>query len=64
MFRAMAGDIAGSTFERTPLKTKDFCLHAPNSSHTSDTVLTPGVPGAAADKHCHYDGLPGPVDDM
>ena len=43
MIGAIIGDIAGSTFEFSPCKTKDFPLFAPGSSYTDDTLMTIAV---------------------
>ena len=43
MFGAIAGDIIGSVYERSPIKTKDFPLFHPRCSFTDDTVLTVAV---------------------
>lgn len=43
MFGAIAGDIIGSVYERSPIKTKDFPFFHPRCSFTDDTVLTVAV---------------------
>ena len=43
MIGAIAGDIIGSVYEHTPLKTKDFPLFHPACRFTDDTVLTVAV---------------------
>lgn len=43
MFGAIAGDIIGSVYERTPMKRKDFTLFHPQGRFTDDTVLTLAV---------------------
>lgn len=43
MIGAIIGDVAGSTFEFTPCKTKNFPLFAPGSSFTDDTLMTIAV---------------------
>ncbi|MFO7753618.1 MAG: ADP-ribosylglycohydrolase family protein [Desulfobacteraceae bacterium] len=43
MIGAIAGDIIGSVYERSPIKTKDFPLFDRRSRFTDDTVLTAGV---------------------
>lgn len=40
---AVLGDIMGSMYERTPIKTKDFTLFSAGSRFTDDTVLTLAV---------------------
>jgi ADP-ribosylglycohydrolase len=40
MLGAIAGDIIGSVFESSPIKTVDFSLFSPDSCFTDDTVLT------------------------
>lgn len=46
MLGAIAGDIVGSEYEGTALKTKDFPLFSARSSFTDDTVLTVAVADA------------------
>jgi ADP-ribosylglycohydrolase len=43
MLGAIAGDIIGSRFERSPIKTKDFPLFTAQNHFTDDTVLTVAV---------------------
>ena len=43
MLGAIAGDIIGSVFESSPVKTKDFDLFSRDSVFTDDTVLTIAV---------------------
>ena len=43
MIGAIAGDIIGSVYERTPIKTKDFPLFESGCRFTDDTVLTLAV---------------------
>ncbi|NLH99249.1 MAG: ADP-ribosylglycohydrolase family protein [Chthonomonadales bacterium] len=43
MIGAIAGDIIGSIFEGSPIKTKDFPLFSARSSFTDDTVLTVAI---------------------
>lgn len=43
MFGAIAGDIIGSVYERTPMKRKDFTLFNPQGRFTDDSVLTIAV---------------------
>ena len=43
MLGAIAGDIIGSVFESSPVKTKDFDLFSRDSIFTDDTVLTVAV---------------------
>lgn len=43
MFGAIAGDIIGSVYERTPMKRKDFPLFHPQGRFTDDSVLTVAV---------------------
>ncbi|MCX7828782.1 MAG: ADP-ribosylglycohydrolase family protein [Thermanaerothrix sp.] len=43
MLGAVIGDIAGSRFERTPHKGKDFALFDPRCRFTDDTVMTMAV---------------------
>lgn len=43
MIGAIAGDIIGSVYEFSPIKTEDFPLFSPGSTFTDDTVLTIAV---------------------
>jgi ADP-ribosylglycohydrolase len=43
MLGAIAGDIIGSRWEFTRIKTKEFDLFAEGASYTDDTVLTCAV---------------------
>ncbi|MDZ7696334.1 MAG: ADP-ribosylglycohydrolase family protein [Deltaproteobacteria bacterium] len=43
MIGAIAGDIIGSVYEASPIKTKDFPLFHPQCSFTDDSVLTIAV---------------------
>ena len=43
MLGAIAGDIIGSRFERSPVKTTDFDLFHPDCRFTDDSVLTLAV---------------------
>ena len=43
MLGAIAGDIAGSIYERAPVKTKTFPVIGDNSTYTDDSVLTVAV---------------------
>jgi ADP-ribosylglycohydrolase len=43
MIGAIAGDIAGSVYEHTPIKTKDFPFFNPRCRFTDDSVLTIAV---------------------
>ena len=43
MYGAIIGDIVGSRFEFSNIKTKDFELFHPGCSHTDDTVMTLAV---------------------
>ncbi len=43
MIGAIAGDIIGSVYEHSPIKTKDFPLFSPRCRFTDDTVLTIAV---------------------
>ncbi|MEA2065489.1 MAG: hypothetical protein U9O65_00055 [Thermotogota bacterium] len=43
MLRAIVGDIIGSVYEGTPIKTTDFPLFQNSSTFTDDTVLTIAV---------------------
>ena len=46
MIGAIAGDIIGSVYERSHIKTKDFPLFDPGCAFTDDTVLTVAVADA------------------
>ncbi|UCG77222.1 MAG: ADP-ribosylglycohydrolase family protein [Nitrospirota bacterium] len=46
MIGAIAGDISGSVYERTPIKSKDFPFFCEHSRYTDDTVLTVAVADA------------------
>jgi ADP-ribosylglycohydrolase len=46
MFGAIAGDVIGSVFEGSGLKTQEFPLLSPNNFYTDDTVLTVAVAAA------------------
>jgi ADP-ribosylglycohydrolase len=46
MLGAIAGDIIGSVFERSPIKSLQFPLFSPLSRFTDDTVLTVAIAGA------------------
>jgi ADP-ribosylglycohydrolase len=46
MLGAIAGDVIGSVFEGTGVKTKDFPLFIENSRFTDDAVLTVAVAGS------------------
>ncbi|MBW1781491.1 MAG: ADP-ribosylglycohydrolase family protein [Deltaproteobacteria bacterium] len=43
MIGAIAGDIIGSVYERSPIKTKESPLFSPSSTFTDDTVLTVAI---------------------
>lgn len=46
MLGAIGGDIIGSVYERSPIKSKDFPLFHPHCTFTDDTVLTVAVADA------------------
>jgi ADP-ribosylglycohydrolase len=46
MYGAIAGDIVGSDYEGSPIKTVEFPLFNPFSSYTDDTVLTVAIADA------------------
>ncbi|MFC1567339.1 ADP-ribosylglycohydrolase family protein [Thermodesulfobacteriota bacterium] len=46
MLGSIAGDIIGSVYESSPIKTTDFPLFSPHSGFTDDTVLTVAVADA------------------
>jgi ADP-ribosylglycohydrolase len=49
MIGAIAGDIIGSVYEGSPIKTKDFPLFQPRCRYTDDSVLTIAVAKAILD---------------
>lgn len=49
MIGAIAGDIIGSAYEFSPIKTKDFPLFHPRCEFTDDTVLTVAIAEAILD---------------
>jgi ADP-ribosylglycohydrolase len=49
MIGALAGDIIGSVYEHSPIKTKDFPLFHPQCRFTDDSVLTVAVAKAILD---------------
>jgi ADP-ribosylglycohydrolase len=53
MIGAIAGDIIGSVYEHSPIKTKDFPLFSEKSCFTDDSVLTIAV-GHAITAKCSY----------
>ena len=57
MFGAMIGDITGSRFEFSNIKTKDFELFSKDCFFTDDTVMTVAVAKAAQDPQKHADQL-------
>jgi ADP-ribosylglycohydrolase len=54
---AIAGDIIGSIYEHSPIKTRDFPLFAPNCRFTDDTVLTIAVARAILDGTGYLENL-------
>ncbi len=50
MIGAIAGDIIGSVYEHSPVKTKDFPLFHRQARFTDDTVLSVAVAGAILDE--------------
>lgn len=50
MIGAIAGDIIGSVYEHSPIKTKDFPLFHRQARFTDDTVLSVAVAGAILDE--------------
>lgn len=53
MIGAIAGDIIGSVYEHTPLKSKDFPLFHPQAQFTDDTVLTVAVANAILEERSY-----------
>lgn len=49
MIGAIAGDIIGSVYEQSPIKTKEFPLFHPECCFTDDTVLTIAIANAILD---------------
>lgn len=68
MLGAIIGDIVGSRFEASPIKSKDFELFATGCRFTDDTVLTVAVAEvqlkrrsyseALEDYYYHYPNVP------
>lgn len=59
MVGALAGDIIGSVFETSPIKTTDFPLFSPESHFTDDTVLTCAIASALMTATDYSDALRG-----
>jgi ADP-ribosylglycohydrolase len=57
MLGAIAGDIIGSVYERSPIKTRGFPLFVPASRFTDDTVLTVAVAQAILTATGYRDNL-------
>lgn len=57
MLGALAGDIIGSRFERSPTKSKDFALFTPQCHFTDDSVLTLAVAWALLEGQDYATGL-------
>lgn len=57
MLGAIAGDVIGSVFEGSGLKTKEFPLLSPRNTYTDDTVLTVAVASAILDQGDYADSL-------
>ncbi|GMR05085.1 MAG: ADP-ribosylglycohydrolase family protein [Thermodesulfobacteriota bacterium] len=57
MIGAIAGDIIGSIYEVTPVKSTDFPLFSKFSTFTDDTVLTVAVASAILEKADYKDAL-------
>jgi len=57
MFGAIAGDVIGSLFEGSGLKSKEFRLLSPKNFYTDDTVLTVAVAAAILDQGDYADFL-------
>ena len=55
MIGAIAGDIIGSVYEHSPIKTKDFPLFDRRCRFTDDTVLTAGVALAILEDRPYHD---------
>jgi len=54
---AIAGDIIGSIYEFSPIKTRDFPLFAPDCRFTDDTVLTVAVARSILDGSSYLDSF-------
>lgn len=57
MLGAVAGDIIGSVYERSPIKTKKFPLFHPRSHFTDDTVLTVAIADAILHGNRYVDSV-------
>ena len=57
MLGAIAGDIIGSVYEFSPIKTKQFPLFSPASTFTDDTVLTVAVAEAIMADRPYLDSI-------
>lgn len=57
MLGAIAGDIIGSIYERSPLKQLDFPLFKPASCFTDDTVLTVAIADSLLNDHPFEDSI-------
>ncbi len=57
MIGAIAGDIIGSVYERSPIKTKDFPLFGSGCRFTDDTVLTLAVADAILTGRPYLDAI-------
>jgi len=57
MTGAIAGDIIGSVFEETSIKTKDFPLWNSNCRFTDDTVLTIAVASSLLTKESYFKSI-------
>ncbi len=57
MLGAIAGDIIGSVYERSPIKTKSFPLFDPQCTFTDDSVLTIAVAVALLSKRSYQESL-------
>ncbi len=57
MIGAIAGDIIGSVYEHTPIKTKDFPLFHPLCRFTDDTVLTIAVAKAIKERRDYQESI-------
>ena len=57
MLGAIAGDIIGSVYETSPIKTKAFPLFQPGSRFTDDTVLTVAIADAILSGRPYADAI-------
>ena len=62
MYGAIIGDMVGSIYERSPIRTKDFPFFSRDAYNTCDTVMTVAVYRALKAYEAACDGASGPDD--